>query len=352
MFDVASALLSTSCINPCSTDDTQICGGISSISLYRSTTSSWISNAQPRNSEIFASGQFSIKSRDGRYWKLNDSESNSIKLTGSGLSLIMQLTQAANPILSTEGWYAIRDIISSNYLQQFEGLILDSSSTIPTSSASDFVWEFFKQADGTYTIFNTHGHGFWIGYESDADTVMLVGPEDPRITAWILEFNTSLVDTTASLAKPRMGPYMITSSSGKTWSTNSLQSNAAQLRSDTPIIFHINTDINQYENSQGWAVIADSLSGTFLRRSNVVINNNDNAIPSASSVNASQFAWRFFQQQNGTYLIYNAHEGGRFVGYDDLTDSLQFVAHDDPRMTSWVLKGNIWRLDIPLTFNK
>jgi hypothetical protein len=69
-----------------------------------------------------------------------------------------------------EPWCAIQEKVTQKYLRHCYGTIWLSDFQ---PNNGDFAWLFYKQADGTYQLFNPFNDGVYIGYDSKVDSLTL-----------------------------------------------------------------------------------------------------------------------------------------------------------------------------------
>lgn len=106
-----------------------------------------------------------------------------------------------------------------------------------------------------------------------------------------------------------------------------------QMTAGKSIVFKLNKDANQYQKDSNWVTLQDNDTKKFIRHSGFVMWDVNEAVSSPEY----DFAYRFYKQSDGTYILFNDYGGGYFVGYDQTTDRVLIVPPGDSRVISWTV---------------
>lgn len=133
---------------------------------------------------------------NGIAWKY-DKERDVVTLN-TGYTLFMSVYDNIDIFNNSKGRIGLKNIQDGNFIRH-SGFILHSNSLI--SNNYDFAWNFVSNNDGTFKIYNDYGGGYYIGYDSNLDVVLIVSSNDNRIVNWktnpnIITLSSKLYDNT------------------------------------------------------------------------------------------------------------------------------------------------------------
>lgn len=127
-------------------------------------------------------GSFNISHTDGRTWKMNGTN---VRLN-SGTTQSLYIYAGADVYNRTSNRVALFNS-NGSAIRHFSFIMYFNSFA---GNNYDFAWNFVKQSDGTYRIGNDYsGGGYWVGYDSSSDSVLICATGDARICNWVVPLN-------------------------------------------------------------------------------------------------------------------------------------------------------------------
>lgn len=118
-----------------------------------------------------------ISHPDGRTWKNNG---NSIQLN-SGSTMSMDIYNNAQVYNNAAGRVALFQNGNSALSVRHAGFVMYTNSF--GANNFDFAWQ-FRASGNDIQIFNDYGGGYWVGYDSGSDRVLIVTAGDARRVTW------------------------------------------------------------------------------------------------------------------------------------------------------------------------
>ena len=128
---------------------------------------------------------FTISHPDGRTWKMID---NRVRLSQG--TTVNFTVSSQNVYKSSQGHTALLANGDQNLAVRHTGLYMYYNVFVANNL--DWAWQFIKNDDGTYQIYNDYGGGYYVGYDSSRDHILIVRPSDTRIVKnWRVNMVTS-----------------------------------------------------------------------------------------------------------------------------------------------------------------
>lgn len=287
---------------------------------------------------------FRIQDSQNRTWK---SFNGKLCLVGANTDGIIEVTlkgsQSQNTYDTTQDYMVLQDVTTDNFIRHAGFVMWDLDGDV-NYPEYDFAYKFFLQADGSYTIYNDYDGGYYVGYDSVIDRVLIVPPEDPRIQSWTLlgppfqppprvfddnNYNVSFVYNKG---------FVIMDSQNRTWKVagaSDPEPGALRLNSGSQTNLTLDRSDNRYSPKESWHSLKDLALGTLVRHAGMVMWSRVTEVANP----LYDFAWKFYLQPNGSYRIFNAYYGGHWVGYDSERDQILICAEGDPNIQDWTLVG-------------
>ena len=155
------------------------------------TIATWGSNCPPNPIPLKLPKYFSITHPDGRVWKY-DIANDRIRLN-TGTPIELSTYDDPSVYNNNINYVGLRDSLTGTFIRH-AGFNLHSNSFVANNY--DFAWLFKYNQDDTFKVFNAYGGGYYIGYDADTDSVLIVPPNDPTIINWVAEVRNNDSDPT------------------------------------------------------------------------------------------------------------------------------------------------------------
>ena len=155
------------------------------------TIATWGSNCPPNPVPLKLPKYFSITHPDGRVWNY-DIANDRIRLN-TGTPIELSTYDDPSVYNNNINYVGLRDSLTGTFIRH-AGFNLHSNSFVANNY--DFAWLFKYNEDDTFKLFNAYGGGYYIGYNADTDSVLIVPPNDPSIINWVAEVRNNDSDPT------------------------------------------------------------------------------------------------------------------------------------------------------------
>lgn len=114
---------------------------------------------------------------DGRTWKVNGTN---VRLT-TGTTASIWLYNNTNVYSNADGAVGLLNSNDTNQSIRHAGFTMYYNSF--TANNFDFAWKFYRSGSG-FNIYNYYGGGYYVGYDSGSDQVLIVTSGDSRRVTW------------------------------------------------------------------------------------------------------------------------------------------------------------------------
>lgn len=285
---------------------------------------------------INALGSFKIKHPTlNKYWwidpSLKDCNGSALRLDSTRFTTFT-LDKRNDAWMAATGWAGLKT--QDNKYVRHCGSILWDGVWVPGNF--DFVWMFYKQTDGTYKIFNPFPGittpGTYVGYDGLKNQVIIVNPGDSKTVNWAIERITNPAPTPVSTPvvsalapSPAAQPtgtrttslpnrFKIKTSSGKYITNKSVTTSSSPMLSLNQTAPKVNFTIvtsGLYQLPTNYVALKDadvsaSNSGHYHNSVNYI---SRGTFWSSAQGGGNGWAWQFYRQSDGKYIILNNKDG-------------------------------------------
>lgn len=116
---------------------------------------------------------------NGKVWVYNKKQ-DLIHLN-NGNKIEMTIYNNSAVYKNSDKFVGLKNILNNSFIRH-ASYNLHSNNFIPNNF--DFAYKFIKQNDGTYKLYNDYDGGYYVGYDSRTDNVLIVPSNDNRIVNW------------------------------------------------------------------------------------------------------------------------------------------------------------------------
>ena len=114
---------------------------------------------------------------DGRTWKVSGTN---VRLN-SGNTASLWIYNNSSVFSNADGAVGLLNSNDINQSVRHAGFTMYYNTFVANNF--DFAWKFFRSGSG-YNIYNYYGGGYWVGYDSGSDQVLIVTSGDARRVTW------------------------------------------------------------------------------------------------------------------------------------------------------------------------
>ena len=262
--------------------------------------------------------------------QLISSSPSSTQLEGSPLAeLTLARGSPAVFVLSTsdntynieEGWAAIKDINSTNFVRHSSGIVWESALNVGQSL--DYAYKVEQMSEFGFQI-NTPFENSALGYDQSQDRVVLAAPSTALSVQWNVIVRTPIIDAVLAGQKFKIQHP----STGQTWSY--CADGTISLTTGEAISFEVFNE-NIYNPKEGWYALQDASTDMYV--------SNSAGIAKEASFGAADpaFAMNIMATADDTFIIANPSDNGLVAGFDSATGNVIFVAGDDGKAVKWTV---------------